>query len=568
MELWMVDWLWLMGAFFIGVFFGCMTGLIPGFHVNNVAMIAVSLSPLAIGLGIPLSAVAAIIVSMGTVHTFLNYIPGALLGAPDGDTALALLPGHRMLLSGKATQGVAYSARGSQLGLLLSIPLLLFARFLFGENPGLGFYEESREILPYLLLAISSFLILTESTRLAWPKWMQNFSQKWKINLFGKEFDFSFSDSSNVAGIIAAGSFFLLSGFYGWAVFTLPASSPVGLPGGSSGGTMLMPGLAGLFGIANLIDIYVTTSEMPEQDDDWEIPPAGPLIIPCLLSSICASVMAILPGMTAAQATVVVMTVRNFFGKLRDPDYIPADFEFGPGQTQHPAMQALSRRKAAEASAESELDSQYEQSSLLSDESGAMAVAGAPLSDVELAMLDEARKERAISPDLDLELQTSKQDLEVIAILSATNTAVTVMVLAFLYLVGRPRSGAALALNMMYPIDPWSGVEPPPDFIKLIAVTVGAGLISVPLMMKVGKAMLKLHEIIPLRTLVMSVLIFIALLSWMTTGWIGMGVLITGTVLGLMPPRIGIRRSHGMGIILVPIMIYTFAAKVDKFGFA
>ena len=199
---------------------------------------------------------------------------------------------------------------------------------------------------------------------------------------------------------------------------------------------------------------------------------------------------------------------------------------------------------------------------------GAMAVAGAPLSDVELAMLDEARKERAISPDLDLELQTSKQDLEVIAILSATNTAVTVMVLAFLYLVGRPRSGAALALNMMYPIDPWSGVEPPPDFIKLIAVTVGAGLISVPLMMKVGKAMLKLHEIIPLRTLVMSVLIFIALLSWMTTGWIGMGVLITGTVLGLMPPRIGIRRSHGMGIILVPIMIYTFAAKVDKFGFA
>ena len=568
MELWMVDWLWLMGAFFIGVFFGCMTGLIPGFHVNNVAMIAVSLSPLAIGLGIPLSAVAAIIVSMGTVHTFLNYIPGALLGAPDGDTALALLPGHRMLLSGKATQGVAYSARGSQLGLLLSIPLLLFARFLFGENPGLGFYEESREILPYLLLAISSFLILTESTRLAWPKWMQNFSQKWKINLFGKEFDFSFSDSSNVAGIIAAGSFFLLSGFYGWAVFTLPASSPVGLPGGSSGGTMLMPGLAGLFGIANLIDIYVTTSEMPKQDDDWEIPPAGPLIIPCFLSSICASVMAILPGMTAAQATVVVMTVRNFFGKLRDPDYIPADFEFGPGQTQHPAMQALSRRKAAEASAESELDSQYEQSSLLSDESGAMAVAGAPLSDVELAMLDEARKERAISPDLDLELQTSKQDLEVIAILSATNTAVTVMVLAFLYLVGRPRSGAALALNMMYPIDPWSGVEPPPDFIKLIAVTVGAGLISVPIMMKIGKAMLKLHEIIPLRTLVMSVLIFIALLSWMTTGWIGMGVLITGTVLGLMPPRIGIRRSHGMGIILVPIMIYTFAAKVDKFGFA
>jgi putative membrane protein len=474
-----------------------------------------------------------------------------------------------MLLSGNATQGVAYSARGSQLGLLLSIPLLLFARFLFGENPGLGFYEESREILPWLLLGISSFLILTESTRLAWPKWMQAISKNWKINLFGREFDFSFSDSSNTAGIIAAGCFFLLSGFYGWAVFELPASSPVGLPGGASGGTMLMPGLAGLFGIANLIDIYVTTSEMPEQEENWEIPPAGPLIIPCFLSSICAAVMAILPGMTAAQATVVVMTVRNFFGKLRDPDYIPADFEFGPGQSEHPAVQAMARRKAMEDNAvmDPEQSSNAEEIGLLSDESGAMAVGGAPLSDEDLALLEDARKERAISPDLDLEAQTSQQDLEVIAILSATNTAVTVMVLAFLYLVGRPRSGAALALNMMYPIDPWSGVEPPPDFIKLIAVTVGAGLISVPIMLKIGKAMLKLHQIIPLRTLVLSVLIFIALLSWMTTGWIGMGVLITGTVLGLMPPRIGIRRSHGMGIILVPIMIYTFAAKMDTFGF-
>ena len=45
------------------------------------------------------------------------------------------------------------------------------------------------------------------------------------------------------------------------------------------------------------------------------------------------------------------------------------------------------------------------------------------------------------------------------------------------------------------------------------------------------------------------------------------GVLIVGTIIGLLPPRIGIRRSHGMGIILVPIMIYTFAQKFDSFGF-
>jgi putative membrane protein len=207
------------------------------------------------------------------------------------------------------------------------------------------------------------------------------------------------------------------------------------------------------------------------------------------------------------------------------------------------------------------------QRDLQNDEAAAMGLSGAPLSAEDEALLAIAKEEREISPDLNLELQTQEQDLEVIAILSATNTAVTVMVLAFLYLVGRPRSGAALALHMMYPIDPWTAIEPPPDFIRLLAVTIASGFIAVPIMIKVGKGMMKLHELIPLHTLIISVISFVALLVWLSTGWIGIGVLITGTVMGLMPPRIGIRRSHGMGIILVPIMIYTFAAKVDSFGF-
>ena len=116
-ELW-----WLLGALFFGVMLGSLTGLIHGFHVNNVALILL-LFPWIAPIGIPLSAVAAIIVSTGTVHTFLNYIPSALIGAPDGDTALSLLPGHRMLLAGNAARGVAWPARGSQLGLFLSLLL-------------------------------------------------------------------------------------------------------------------------------------------------------------------------------------------------------------------------------------------------------------------------------------------------------------------------------------------------------------------------------------------------------------------------------------------------------------
>ena len=39
-----------------------------------------------------LLAAAGIIVATGVVHTFLGYIPSALIGAPGADTALALLP--------------------------------------------------------------------------------------------------------------------------------------------------------------------------------------------------------------------------------------------------------------------------------------------------------------------------------------------------------------------------------------------------------------------------------------------------------------------------------------------
>jgi len=498
LEAYFLDLGWLLFALFFGVAMGSLTGLIPGFHVNNVALILLALSPVFLSWGIPLSAVAAIIVSTGTVHTFLNYIPSALLGAPDGDTALSLLPGHRMLLSGNAPRGVAWSARGSQLGLFLSLPLIIVARIAFGDE--LGWYDYLRNIIFFLLLGISFLLLATETTRLDWPKWMRKLSMN------------KLATDSRFAGFLAATGFFLLSGFYGWAVFSLPARSPVGIPDAS----LLLPSLAGLFGIANLLDIYATTSHIPPQNEDWTLPPAKPLLVPCFWSGVAGASMGVLPGMTASQATVLVMGGRNVAAKVQGKEGYGMDWE---------------TRRLTE-------------------------------------MTDEELLEIALSEaEGGVEGPQTKQDLEVIAILSAVNTAVTVMVLGFLYIIGRSRSGATLALKMMYPIDTWSSAEPTADFVRLIAVTIAAGLMAMPIMRVVGKGMLRLHAAIPLQQMVMGVIIFVSALVWFTTGFIGIGVLIIGTILGLIPPRVGIRRSHGMGIIIVPIMIYTFSQAQDAFGF-
>ena len=573
LETYLYDLFWLFMAFGAGAILGTFTGLIPGFHVNNVALIAVSLTPIAIGIGLPLDIIAGMIVSCGMVHTFLNYIPSALVGAPDDNMALALLPGHRMLVTGQAAQGVAYSARGSQMGMIMAIPLLIVARLLFGDNPGLNWFEGSRDILPWLLLSISSFLLLTETTRLPWPSILQKATSWMRIPLprpirvsfpifayrYEREWnaiDLRLGNSSRKAGIFVALCFFLLSGFYGWAVFELPARSPVGMPSA----TLLMPSLAGLFGIANLIDIYVTTSEMPKQEPNWDLPPMKPLAVPTFLSAVVSSVMAILPGMTAAQATVVVMSMRNIAGRLRDPNFIPADFEYSPSNRDMSPEEMLAERRK-----------------LFMEEIGGVPIKGDGIEDVtetrEIENSDETDFDELIkiaentSESFDENEKTSTQDLEVIAVLSSVNTAVTVMVLGFLYMVGRPRSGAALALNMIYPIDIWGTFEPPSDFVRLVAITIIAGLFSVPVMIKLSKGMLKLHELIPLRTMVISVIVFVSALVWFSTGFIGLGVLVIGTLMGLMPPRIGIRRSHGMGIILVPIMVYTFAQQLDGFGF-
>ena len=155
-----------------------------------------------------------------------------------------------------------------------------------------------------------------------------------------------------------------------------------------------------------------------------------PLAIPTFLSAVVSSVMAILPGMTAAQATVVVMSMRNFWD-ANDPNYVPADFEHGI--LDHPISKS---------------------------NNPVVKVDDEGLSDEDLDLFKAALGDVESTPDLDLVYNDPKRDLEIIAILSSVNTAVTVMVLGFLYMVGRPRSGAALALNMMYPIDIWGQSNP------------------------------------------------------------------------------------------------------------
>ena len=276
---------------------------------------------------------------------------------------------------------------------------------------------------------ISLLLLATETTRLDWPKWVQK--------LTGKRL----GNDSRLAGFVAATVFFLLAGLYGWAVFELPVDSPVGMPSPS----LLLPSLAGLFGIANLLDIYATTSHLPPQRENWDLPPITRTV----------ACDAVIPGST--------------------PMLAPATADQKQG-----AMSGLTggRNVAAKVQGREGYGMDWETRRLTE------------LSDEELLEIAVAEAEDGY------EGPQTKQDLEVIAILSAVNTAVTVMVLGFLYIIGRSRSGATLALKMMYPIETWNSTQPTADFVRLLAVTLAAGIMAMPIMKIVGKGMLRLHAAI------------------------------------------------------------------------
>ena len=72
----------------LGVLLGTLTGLVPGFHPNNVAFILLSISPLILAelhfltalvpSEIILVLVASTILAASVSHTFLSFIPAML----------------------------------------------------------------------------------------------------------------------------------------------------------------------------------------------------------------------------------------------------------------------------------------------------------------------------------------------------------------------------------------------------------------------------------------------------------------------------------------------------------
>jgi len=248
--------LYLFIALIVGVLVGSITGLAPGIHINLVAFFLLSLVTAGYFTGISPIILVVFIVALSISHTFVDFIPSIFLGAPDEDSVLSVLPGHEMLIKGKAYEAVILTLYGCIAGIFIIILLSpLFILFL----PKI--YESAGTIMPFILIVTSFFLFYFEKS-----------SKLWAIIIF------------------------LLAGFLGIANMNLNLKEP------------LLPLLTGLFGASSLITSVSKKQKLPKQRiiKLRQVKIKKKSIAKSIFASLIASPLcSFLPGLGSGQAAVI-----------------------------------------------------------------------------------------------------------------------------------------------------------------------------------------------------------------------------------------------------------------------
>lgn len=233
----------------LGIIIGLITGLIPGLHPNTIFVMLLSFVFFMSGL--PLTLVLVFVVSLAVSNTFFDFIPTILFGAPEEDSVLSILPGHKFLLKGRGYEAIFLATMGG-LGVIfltvISLPVLLFSIPMV--------YSLIRPVLHILLSLVVFWMIVKENKRLF--------------------------------GFLV----FVLSGLFGFmALNSLPSQQ------------VMFPALTGLFGLSTLSVSVITKVKIPSQKiqkhvhADW--------LKGSLTGWLAGLLAGLLPGIGSSQAGII-----------------------------------------------------------------------------------------------------------------------------------------------------------------------------------------------------------------------------------------------------------------------
>jgi putative membrane protein len=143
---------------------------------------------------------------------------------------------------------------------------------------------------------------------------------------------------------------------------------------------------------------------------------------------------------------------------------------------------------------------------------------------------------------------------EFLTAVSSVNTSKALFSFVALYAIGRARSGAAVAVGQLMEV----GLQ---ELIFLVGVAMLAGGVAAVLTLRLSKWVATRMESVPYRGLCTLVLCLVTGLVFVYSGVVGLLVFATATAIGMLPGFVGVKRTHCMGVIMVPCILYFAGAK-------
>ncbi len=133
---------------------------------------------------------------------------------------------------------------------------------------------------------------------------------------------------------------------------------------------------------------------------------------------------------------------------------------------------------------------------------------------------------------------------------SGVNMAKSLFSFVALYAIGRPRSGAAVAVDQLL------GNVGFHELLLLIGGALTAGGIAAMLHLKLGR-MAALHiGKIPYQAMCLTVMAGMVVMTFWYAGPMGLPILGTATAIGILPALAKVKRTHCMGVIMLPCILY------------
>jgi len=239
--------------------------LIPGLHANTIAVLAVGFAATN-NLGFVL-----MLAAMSVTQSFVDFVPSILLGAPDSDSFLSVLPGHRLLLQGKGFIAIRMTIVG---GLAAGLAAIAIAPIF------ILFTEKSKEflttIIPFVLIAVLAIMIWGEKDRQ---------KKAWACAIIAL---------SGVLGFIALRSSFSMQN----SLFCLST---------------------GFFGSSTLIYSIRQKQCVREQHIGGFFIEKSRLLRSSVLALVGAAIVSLMPAIGSNQAAFII---RKFVGKIKTADYL------------------------------------------------------------------------------------------------------------------------------------------------------------------------------------------------------------------------------------------------------